>query len=308
MAIPDFQSLMRPVLEVHADGRPHSASEVRDAVAQLVGVSTEDRKVMLPSGGSPAYSNKVGWAVTHLAQAAMLTRPGRGITQITDRGRQAMQTHPQRVDMRVLSGFAEYVEFRNRTRERRTTLTSAVDQGLEAAASTLTPREAIEEVIETAHSAVAAELLARVLSQPPEFLERLVLRLLVAMGYGGLERVTEHLGGPGDAGLDGLVRLDLLGLDVVYVQAKRYTDRTVGRPDIQAFVGALSGAQASRGIFIATSRFSADARDYAERVNARLILIDGPELATLMIKHGCGVVTEETYTLKQIDENFFPET
>lgn len=122
-----------------------------------------------------------------------------------------------------------------------------------------------------------------------------------------MERMTEHIGGPGDGGLDGLVRLDPLGLDVVYVQAKRYTDRSVGRPDIQAFVGALHGAQASRGIFITTSRFSADARDYADRVNARLILIDGPELAALMVEHGYGVVTEETYTLKQIDENFFSE-
>jgi restriction system protein len=182
VAIPDFQTLMRPVLEVHADGRPRSASEVRDAVAALVGVTDEDRKVMLPSGGAPLYSNKVAWAVTHLAQAALLTRPGRGITQITDRGQQVMQTHPKRVDMRVLNSFAEYVEFRNRTRERRAVPATGAGGGTELSATTLTPREAMEEVIETAHSAVAAELLARVVSQPPEFLERLVLRLMVAMG------------------------------------------------------------------------------------------------------------------------------
>jgi restriction system protein len=162
-------------------------------------------------------------------------------------------------------------------------------------------------VIDSAHSAVAADLVGRVLKQPPIFLERLVLRLLVKMGYGGLETPTEHLGAPGDAGLDGLIRLDTLGLDVVYVQAKRYTDRHVGRPDIQAFVGALHGAQASRGVFITTSRFSSDARDYAERVNARLVLIDGPELAALMIEHDCGVVVEESFVLKQVDENFFEE-
>jgi restriction system protein len=307
LAIPDFQTLMRPVLDLHADGEPHQASQVRDAIARLVGVTAEDRKVMLPSGGSPIFNNRVAWAVTHLAQAALLTRPARGITQITSRGRAVLQTHPERVDMRVLSGFAEYVEFRHRTRAR-TTSDRGRDEAQETNSSALTPSEAIYDVIETAHSAVAAELLARVLSQPPEFLEHLVLRLLVAMGYGGLERMTEHIGGSGDAGLDGLVRLDPLGLDIVYVQAKRYTDRAVGRPDIQAFVGALHGAQASRGVFITTSRFSADARDYAERVNARLILIDGPELAILMIKHSCGTVVEETYTLKQIDENFFSET
>ena len=163
-------------------------------------------------------------------------------------------------------------------------------------------------MIDSAHSAVAADLLARVLKQSPVFLEQLVLRLLVKMGYGGLETPAEHLGAPGDAGLDGLIRLDPLGLDVVYVQAKRYTDRHVGRPDIQAFVGALHGAQATRGVFITTSRFSADARDYAERVNARLVLIDGPELAALMIEHDRGVIVEESFVLKQVDENFFEET
>jgi restriction system protein len=293
VAIPDFQSLMRPVLEVHADNRPHSSAEVRDLIAEALGVTDDERKVMLPSGGQPLYLNRVAWAVTYLAQAALLERPARGITQITDRGQQVLRDHPDRVDVGVLSGFPEFVEFRHRTRERK------------GKPSGLSPREAITELIDDSHSAVAADLLARVIKQPPEFLEQLVLSLLVRMGYGGLETATQHLGGPGDQGLDGLIRLDRLGLDVVYVQAKRYTDRHVGRPDMQAFVGALHGAQATRGIFITTTRFSTEAKDYAERVNARLILIDGPELANLMIEHNCGVVIEETFTLQQVDENFF---
>lgn len=306
VAVPEFQTFMRPVLNFHADGRPHAVAQVRDAVADLLGITVEDRKVMLPSGLVPRYANRTAWAITHLAQAGLLTRTARGVTQITDRGQSVLRAYPERVDMRVLKQFPEYVNFRSRTRSRRDDSTK--DPGEDTATDVLAPREAIEEVVESAHSAVAAEILARVLAQPPEFLEHLVLRLLAAMGYGGLERLTQHLGGSGDGGLDGLVRLDPLGLDVVYVQAKRYTDRTVGRPDIQAFVGALHGAQASWGIFITTSRFSADARDYAERVNARLVLIDGTELALLMIEHDCGVVTEATYTLKQIDENFFPES
>lgn len=306
MAIPDFQTLMRPVLEVHADGLPHSTSEVREQVAKLVGVTADDLMVPLPSGNGFLFANRVAWAVTHLAQAALLARTARGITQITDRGRQVLHEHPGRIDVTVLSEFPEYVEFRNRTRQRRGH-TPSEQAPSELNAVSLTPREAIVEMIETAHSAVAAELLERILAQPPDFLEHLVLRLLVKMGYGDLERATQHLGGTGDAGLDGLVRLDPLGLDVVYVQAKRYTDKTVGRPEIQAFVGALHGAQASRGIFITTSRFSSEAIDYAERVNARIILIDGADLANLMIKHDCGVVTEETYTLKRVDENFFAE-
>jgi restriction system protein len=304
VSIPDFQSLMRPVLEVHADGGPHSAAEVRDRIAAALGVTEDERKVMLPSGGQPLYSNRVAWAVTHLAQAALLERPARGITQIMDRGQQVLLDYPKRVDVGVLSRFPEYVEFRHRTRERKGKV-SEKPTGTGPLAPELSPRESIADLIDDSHSAVAADLLARVIKQPPEFLEQLVLTLLVHMGYGGLEAPTEHLGGPGDRGLDGLIRLDPLGLDVVYVQAKRYTDRHVGRPDMQAFVGALHGAQATRGIFITTTRFSPEAKDYAERVNARLILIDGPELANLMIEHNCGVVVEETFTLKQVDENFF---
>jgi len=307
VAVPDFQSLMRPCLAVHADGGPHTSAELRDQLAELMHVSEEDRAVPLPSGSQPVFSNRVAWAVTHLAQAGLLDRPARGVTQLTPRGAEVLSQYPDRVDMKVLHQFPEYEEFRTRTSQRKGQQTVPASQLDSTGHEDLSPREAIAEVIDSAHSAVAADLLARVLKQSPVFLEQLVLQLLVKMGYGGLETPAEHLGAPGDAGLDGLIRLDTLGLDVVYVQAKRYTDRHVGRPDIQAFVGALHGAQASRGVFITTSRFSSDARDYADRVNARLVLIDGPELAALMIEHGCGVIVEESFVLKQVDENFFEQ-
>ncbi len=306
MAVPDFQSLMRPCLAVHQDGQRYTSAHVRDRIAERMQVTAEDRAALLPSGSQPLFTNRVAWAVTHLAQAGLLDRPARGVTEITARGREVLAQYPDRVDMRVLRQFPEYEEFRTRTRERKGQ-TGQTPPSSGAASDELAPREAIAEVIDSAHSAVAADLLARIIKQPPVFLEQLVLRLLVKMGYGGLEAPTEHLGGPGDGGLDGLIRLDQLGLDVVYVQAKRYTDHHVGRPDIQAFVGALHGAQASRGIFITTSRFSPQAIDYAERVNARLVLIDGPELAALMIEHDCGVTVEESFVLKQVDENFFEE-
>jgi restriction system protein len=283
---------MRPCLAVHEDSQPHTTAGLRDRLAASMNVTAEDRAVLLPSGSQPLFNNRVAWAVTHLAQAGLLDRPARGVTQITARGLEVLSQHPARVDMKVLRRFPEYQEFRARTRQRK----GQPEQDTGGVHDDLAPREAIAEVIDSAHSAVAADLLARVIKQPPVFLEQLVLRLLVRMGYGGLEAPAEHLGAPGDA-----------GLDVVYVQAKRYTDRHVGRPDIQAFVGALHGAQASRGVFITTSRFSSEARDYAERVNARLILIDGPELANLMIENDCGVVTEESFVLKQVDENFFEE-
>jgi len=302
MAIPDFQTLMRPLLEVHADGSPRSQGEVRELAAVMLGVTEAERRELLPSGKQPTYSNRVAWAGTHLAQAGLLHRPRRGISQITDRGRQVLREHPDRIDLRILASFPEYAEFRTRTRER---ADQVVDTSPNAeAAPTASPDEAIKDIIDTAHSAVAAELLSRILTQSPEFLERMVLELLGKMGYGGL---AEHLGGQGDGGLDGLIKLDPLGLDVIYVQAKRYTDKVVGRPDVQGFVGALQGAQASRGIFITTSRFTPDAVQFADRVNVQLVLIDGPELARLMVEHDCGVIAEHTFTLKHIDENFFDD-
>ncbi len=307
MAVPDFQSLMRPCLAVHQDRQPHTSAALRDQLAAQMNIDAEDRAIMLPSGRQTLFANRVAWAVTHMAQAGLLDRPTRGVTQITDRGIGVLTQHPGRVDMKVLRQFPEYQEFRARTKERKGQSGADASTADRTISEDLSPREAIEDVIDSAHSAVAADLLGRVIKESPAFLEQLVLRLLVKMGYGGLETPTEHLGGPGDAGLDGLIRLDPLGLDVVYVQAKRYTDRHVGRPDIQAFVGALHGAQASRGVFITTSRFSADARDYADRVNARIVLIDGPELAALMIEHDCGVIVEESFVLKQVDENFFED-
>jgi restriction system protein len=305
MTIPDFQSMMHPVLALHADGLPHSSAEVRDAVARVMGITDEDRLVLLPSGRSPKYSNRVAWAVTHMAQAHLLERPRRGVTQITQRGRQVLETHPDRVDMGILAQFPEYVAFRS-PKQRRIDLD---DDGKEKKPTDhLSPSEAITEAIDEAHSTIAGDLLARILQQPPAFLERLVLTLLVRMGYGGLEQETEHLGKPGDEGLDGLIRQDPLGLDVVYVQAKRYApDHRIGRQDIQAFVGALHGQQASRGIFITTSSFSRDAKVYADRVGARVVLIDGPELTRLMVEHNCGVSVEDTFILKKVDEDFFEE-
>ncbi|WP_412753772.1 winged helix-turn-helix domain-containing protein [Krasilnikovia sp. M28-CT-15] len=207
---------MRPVLEAHQDREPLRTAVVRDRVATKMGVTDDDRKVMLPSGGSPLYANRVNWAVTHLAQAALLDRPSRGITQLTERGQTVLRDCPTRVDMSVLMQFPEYLEFRNRGRRTQDNSGHPPDATTRMTApEELSPREAIAEVIDAAHSAVAADLLARVVKQPPEFLEQLVLQLLVRMGYGGLEKPTEHLGGPGDAGLDGLIRLDSLGLDIV---------------------------------------------------------------------------------------------
>jgi len=201
MTVPDFQSMMRPVLALHADGLPHSAADVREDVATVLGVTEEERQVPLPSGRTTRYANRVAWAVTHMAQALLLERPARGVTQITQRGRDVLTKHPDRVDMSVLAQFPEYLAFRSRTRQPLRDRDSR--SAAEEPTHDLSPSEAMTTVVDEAHSAVAGDVLARILLRPPQFLERLVLKLLVNMGYGGLEAVTEHLGGPGDQGLDG---------------------------------------------------------------------------------------------------------
>lgn len=301
MPVPDFQTLMRPVLELHADGSDHESGEVVTTLAERFNLSQAERAEMLPSGRQKLFNNRVAWSVTHLAQAGLLERPRRGITRLTPRGRTVLAENPARVDMKVLAQFEEFLEFRSRRRKPEKSAEEQSTTSVEAP-----PLELIPQLVAEAHAALADELVERLRQAPPEFLEHCVLELLVHMGYGGPEGEVRHLGGPGDEGMDGLIRQDPLGLDVVYVQAKRYAaDRTVQRPDVQAFAGALQGAQASRGIFIATTRFSQGAIDFAEKVPSRIILIDGRRLGELMVAYDCGAQEAQTVTIKKIDEDFF---
>lgn len=231
----------------------------------------------------------------------------RGVYVITERGKHVLSTHPERVDNKVLEQFAEFLEFKSRRREKGEPVGTHGEPQAASVAS-LSPTEAITRLLSDADDAVAAELLDRVLAQPPAFLERLSLRLLQAMGYGGKEALLTHTGKPGDAGLDGIVRQDALGLDLVGVQAKRYDrDSAVQRPEMQAFAGALQGAQTSRGVFVTTGRFSNGARQFAEQVPLRLVLIDGTELTRLMVRYDVGVTVKETYQLKSVDDDFFDD-
>lgn len=305
MVVPDYETLMRPTLESLADGSERTFREVQDLVASRQDVNDEDRELLLPSGKQPVFANRVGWAITYMVKAGLVRRPRRGVVTITSRGKQLLEDHPGRIDGAVLSQFPEFVEFRTTRHDRSSRSASDASVIAPAAGS---PTESIAALVDEVNSAVAAEVLERVLEQPPVFLERLVLVLLEAMGYGGVEALSEHLGGPGDEGLDGVIRQDALGLDVVYVQAKRYApERKIGRPDIQAFVGALNGARADRGIFITTSSFTADARAYVDRVQNRLVLIDGKRLAAEMVNRNVGVQVREVHEVKRIDEDFFSE-
>lgn len=302
MAIPDFQTMMRPILAFLAEGQTVSVAQVREHIATLLGVTAEDQKVLLPSGTQPTFSNRVAWALTHMSHALLVDRPARGSYAITGRGRQVLADNPNRVDVGVLNAFEEYRAFRYAKRPKQ-------DAGVVTVVSDeVSPREAIGALVAESDAALAADLLTRIVAQPPVFLETLALQLLNAMGYGGKESLLEHTGQSGDAGLDGLVRQDALGLDLIGVQAKRYDlVNPVQRPALQAFVGALQGAQTNRGVFITTGRFTAGARQFAQSVAMQLVLIDGVELTQLMVRYNVAVQVRQTFELKQIDEEFFEE-
>lgn len=293
---------MSPVLAAVGGDEPKSPAQIREIVAPALGVADEDRKVMLPSGKQSLFANRVAWAITHLAQAGLLDRPERGRYVLSERGKKVLEEHPDRVDMSVLLQFPEYQDFRTRKSD------TNAENSVSVVSDELSPSEAVGALVENSYDTLAAELLDRILAQPPVFLETLALRLLRAMGYGGRESLLEHTGKSGDSGLDGVVRQDALGLDLVGVQAKRYDkESTVQRPDIQAFVGALQGAQTTRGVFVTTGKFSSGAKQFADNVAMRLRLIDGKELTKLMVRYNVGVQVSETFELKQVDEEAFEE-
>lgn len=301
MTIPDFQTLMRPVLDYLSDGAVHRSREVKDAMADKFGLTDAERAELLPSGRQRTIDNRVGWSLTYLTQAGLAARPSRGHVAITDEGRAALAANPERVDMKTLEDFPAYLEFRDRTREK----TSSVASEEVTHPPTATPTDLVERAVATNRAAVEGEVLRAALALSPTGFEELVVRLLAAMGYGHAGSV-ERTSATGDAGVDGIISQDPLGLDRIYVQAKRYAvDQAIDRPKIHTFAGALLGKQGDRGVFITTSKFTAGARQEAEKINARIELIDGTRLAELLVQYGVGVQTEQIATLVRLDEDFF---
>lgn len=291
---------MRPALALLDDGETHRGRDVVDAIADAFGVTDDERMERIASG-QPKIRNRVNWALTYLYQAGLTERPQRGHARITELGRQALKEFPDRIDIRALERYPAYLEFKGRTRRSR-----EVDPGEPGATqSPATPQDLLDEALKENRAVLQSELLQRALALPPVGFEDLVMRLLGAMGYGQAGRV-ERTSATGDAGIDGIISQDPLGLDRIYVQAKRYReDLTVHQPAIAAFVGALDLAQGDRGVFITTSSFSSGARTAAEQSSRRIELIDGSRLTDLMVRHGVGVQPEIVVTLHQIDEDFF---
>jgi restriction system protein len=303
MAIPDFQTIMRPMLAMLADDEDHTVKEVRERLADHFALTQEELEAMLPSGRAKMFANRVGWATTYLYQTKLLERPKRSVYRISPRGHEVLAQNPTRVDLRILAQFDELHEFRAKAPTTGSKPTTDVES--EPSGAEHTPEEQIDVAYRLLRSALAAEVLERVKEQSPAFFEQLVLDVLRAMGYGGTqEDAASRLGQSGDEGVDGVIREDELGLDLIYVQAKRWQN-PVGRPEIQKFFGALHGKRASKGVFITTSSFSNEAATFAESVTPRVILVDGKELARLMIDYGVGVTSSRRYDIKRIDLDYF---
>jgi restriction system protein len=299
MPIPDFQTIMLPLLYCFSDGREHSIQDLMNILAEKFSLSEDELNTLLPSGKQTIFYNRVGWARTYLTKAGLLEMSRRSYYRITERGKQVLARNPSRIDMRFLEQFPEYVEFREREGVRRKSKDSRTDE------EEKTPEEILEDAYEEIRDGLAQELLGLVKQSSPSFFERLVVELLVKMGYGGSRRdAARAVGQVGDEGIDGIIDEDRLGLDSIYIQAKRW-DNVVGRPEIQKFVGALMGKRAKKGIFITTSSFSADAVAYVSSIDTKIVLIDGKRLAELMIDYDVGVTTVTTYELKRVDSDYF---
>lgn len=306
MAVPDFQTLMLPVLKGVASADTITSVDLRECVAAAVGLSPDELAEMLPSGRQTTFANRVAWANVFLQRATLIEPVKRGVYRATDRGRDVLRSEPARIDMKFLEQFPEYRQWRN-IGERSTNGQERVEAS--DIASTTTPVETIEHAVKAIDHDLRIALLARIRKLDPVTFERLILALLVAMGYGGgraeMARQTPR---SNDDGIDGVIKEDALGLDLVLIQAKRYNPPTVvGRPEMQSFVGSLAGNGTSKGIFVTTSTFNSNAKSYVDRVPNRIILIDGDELAQLMIDYKIGVRVIQTFELKDIDENVFEE-
>lgn len=305
MAIPGFQDFMLPLLRLIEREGEITTSAYCEALADEFGLTDDDRAELLPSGRQPVYKNRMTWAATYLVKAGLLERPKRGRIRITSRGRDVLATAPDQIDINYLNRFPQFERFRSsRNTVPASEFTPPLDSNSEAE---LPPDEQLLRSYRQLRRSLAEDLLDRVKAAPPEFFEQLVVDLLVAMGYGGShEDAGQAIGGSGDGGIDGIIKEDRLGLDFVYIQAKRW-ENVVGRPQIQGFAGSLDGQRARKGVFITTSSFTSQARDYVSLIEKRIVLVDGEELAELMLDYGIGVTEIASYKVHRVDLDYFGE-
>lgn len=301
MAIPDYQTLMLPLLRLLSDGQEHTARDVREQIGRELALGEDELRMKVPSGKKLLFADRLSWATTYMKQAGLLSSPRRGVYRITGRGTQVLETQPRRIDTHLLSRFPEFTAFQKRSSE-------ATHTEANSGAVDYTPEESLAAAYQRLRATIESELLQQVKAASPAFFERLVVELLVGMGYGGsLADAGRAIGRSGDGGIDGIINEDRLGLDVIHIQAKRWDAKTVGRPDVQSFAGSLDGVRAKKGIFITTSTFSTDASAYVERIDKRIVLIGGPRLVQLMFDFNVGAVPVAAYEIKRVDADFFSE-
>jgi len=301
MTIPAFQELMLPLLQFADDGLEHTPRETVEQLAKEFSLNEEERREMLPSGRQATFDNRVAWAKAHMKMAGLLSSPKRGVFKITDRGAQIVAQAPPRIDLKFLKQFPEYEEARTKKKE-----TDDLSDELEEKTGR-TPEESMEAAYKRINNDLENELLQTIKSCSPGFFERLVVELIVKMGYGGSRQdAGRAVGKTADGGIDGVIKEDKLGLDNVYIQAKRW-ENPVSRPEIQKFAGALQGHRARKGIFITTSSFTNGAREYVDGIDSKIVLIDGDELSELMIDFDVGVSAVASYNVKKIDLDYFTE-
>jgi len=308
MAVPDYQSLMLPLLRFAGEKRDEtSTGEAVEVMAKEFGLTDEDIKEMLPSGIQSTLVNRVGWASTYMKKARLLEATRRGYYRITSRGQELLKKQPKAINVKLLKQYPEFFEFQ----QLKGTRSGGKGSSSEGAPdiSKATPSETLETAYENLRAELADELLARLKKSSPPFFERAVVELLVKMGYGGSRAdAGKAIGKSGDGGIDGIIKEDRLGLDVVYIQAKRWDNNSVGRPDVMQFAGALQAQKANKGIFITTSRYTDDARSYVSQIGSKIVLIDGEQLTNLMIENDVGVSTVSLYPVKKIDTDYFEES
>ncbi|MFZ1545708.1 MAG: restriction endonuclease [Candidatus Nitrotoga sp.] len=302
MSIPDYETVMLPLLEIAHEANSEGVKlvEAVDQLAAKFDLTKQERSELLPSGGTFRFSSRVSWARTYLQKAGLLESPKRGYFKLTPRGASILKQKPDKIDNKLLSQFSEFRSFQGKKNNVKNG-SEPVSQG--------TPIEAIGIYYQQFYEALAADLLDRVKKCTPQFFERLVIQVLLKMGYGGsLQDAGTAVGKTGDGGIDGVIREDKLGLDNIYIQAKRWLDKPVGTPDLDQFSGALSKKKANKGIFITTSTFTKDAQFSLKDYSSRIVLIDGEQLAKYMIDYGVGVSVMDVYELKKIDSDFFEES
>jgi restriction system protein len=303
MTIPDYQTLMLPLLKAVSDGLPHSMSSLFEELSDEFDLTVVERETRLPSGKDTYIKNRIGWARTYLKKAGLLTSPEKAVIQITKSGQDVLKNSPDRINNIFLRQFESFVQFRPRNSDKTKESLTIVD-----GSDFSTPEEKFESAYQEFREKLESDLLDTIKQSSPYFFEQLVVDIMVALGYGGSRKdAGEATQRSNDGGIDGVIREDKLGLDAIYLQAKKNDERSIGRPQVQEFAGALQGVRAKKGVFITTSTFTTGAKEFVQNIDSKIILIDGERLTQLLIDYDVGVSTRQSYLIKQIDSDYFNE-